>query len=524
MKSIGFIELILRMKNFNKMNKFFLSLVLLLQLAACSFAQNITFSEPIKDDTKDINFEIIGKMKGDILVFKNVKAKYAINIFDKDMQLKATTPLDFLPSSTFNVNFVAYADSIFLIYQYQKKNIVYCMAAKLDAGANIIGDPIQLDTTKIGWLGDNKIYSTINSDDKKQIMIFKIERKNDTYNFATLLFNNQFQLKHQSRLSLDFDRRVDLLSDFFVDNDGNFVFTRATKAGFHDNIDELSLFMKAPLADSFEVKNINLNNIYLDEVKFKIDNANKHYIINSFYYNKRSGNIEGLFCNIYDRQGDSNFVKAFIPLDDSLRAIATISGSRKIAFNNFLIRNIIVKKDGGYLLCAEDFYEQASGLGTNPWDRMSYLYGNPYAINPYSYYNYNPSYYWYYHPYSSYNQPMDYYYNNVMLLNINKNGKPDWGTVVLKQQYASNDDNYLSFLTFNTGGEIHFVFNEMQRRSTLVQDNTVSPDGAVTRNPPLKTMNIDYDFMPKFGRQVGAKEVIIPCTYRSTICFAKIDY
>ncbi len=105
-------------------------------------------------------------MKGNILVFKNDKSSYGINIFDGDMQLKATVPMSFLPSNTFNVNFIAYSDSIYLIYQYQKKSIVYCMAAKLNADAKLMDDPVQLDTTKISWLADNKIDTTNNSDDK----------------------------------------------------------------------------------------------------------------------------------------------------------------------------------------------------------------------------------------------------------------------------------------------------------------------------------------------------------------------
>ena len=111
-----------------------------------------------------------------------------------------------------------------------------------------------------------------------------------------------------------------------------------------------------------------------------------------------------------------------------------------------------------------------------------------------------------------------------MLLSIDKNGKTEWGNMIRKQQYADDDDNYLSFLTFNTGGELHFIFNEIERRNTLVLDNTVTPGGVLSRNPPLKTMNIDYDFMPKFGRQVSARQVIIPCTYKNTICFARIEY
>ena len=52
----------------------------------------------------------------------------------------------------------------------------------------------------------------------------------------------------------------------------------------------------------------------------------------------------------------------------------------------------------------------------------------------------------------------------------------------------------------------------------------ISPDGKMNRNPTLKNLDKGYEFMPKYGKQVSAKQIIIPCLYRNYICFAKIDY
>ena len=150
----------------------------LLIIPIISSAQRITFSEPQKEDNRDINFDVIGKMKGNVLVFKNAKWKYAVSVYNgEDMILKEKVDLDFIPDKAFNVDFVAFSDRFYFIYQYQKRGIVYCMGAKMDAEGHIVGEPIQLDTTHVGIMGDNKIYSTINSEDKKRIMIFKIQKE-----------------------------------------------------------------------------------------------------------------------------------------------------------------------------------------------------------------------------------------------------------------------------------------------------------------------------------------------------------
>ena len=86
-----------------------------------------------------------------------------------------------MPDKTFNVDFVTYPDYTLMIYQYQKRNIVYCMGIKIGAEGKAIGDPIELDTTRIEIAANNKIYTTVNSENKKHIMVFKIYRKQDRY-------------------------------------------------------------------------------------------------------------------------------------------------------------------------------------------------------------------------------------------------------------------------------------------------------------------------------------------------------
>ena len=49
------------------------------------FAQTVNISDFDREDTRDMNFEIIGKLNSNILVYKNIRSNHKINIFDKDM-------------------------------------------------------------------------------------------------------------------------------------------------------------------------------------------------------------------------------------------------------------------------------------------------------------------------------------------------------------------------------------------------------------------------------------------------------
>ncbi len=488
-----------------------------------SFSQQITYSLPESDDTRSLDFDIIGKIKGNFLVYKHVRSNYGIAIYDNAMKLKDRVDLDFLPDRTMNVDFVAYPDFAYIIYQYQKRNILHCMAASIDGNGKILKEPFEVDTTYISFFSDNKIYNTINSEDKSKIMIYKIKKKNDKFNFTTLLLNDSLQLLHKSRIETPYEDRKDIFSDFFVDNAGNFVFTKGTKLSSRDYLQKLMLVTKGPQQDDFTLHELNLSGNFLDEIKLKVDNVNKQYLINSLYYPRKNGNVEGLYTAVWDKGNDTLVSQNFAQLNDSIRNLAKADGGTRFAFNNYFIRDVILKKDGGFILTAEDHSTQSRG---NPWNRYDYLYGYP-SFSPYdSYYLYSPSSYWYSGRFRNYygGSQVRYYYENIVVLDLDNTGQLVWSNVVHKSQYDDDNDNYLSYNIMLTGGQLHFLFNELERRNQLISDQTVSADGKITRNPPLRSLDRGYEFMPRYAKQVSSYQIIVPCTYRNYICFAKIEY
>lgn len=489
--------------------------------SAASQAQQVTYSEIDREDSKDINFEIIGKMNSKILVYKNIRWKHKIAVYDNEMKLAEVRALDFVPEKTFNVDFVIYPDFFYMIYQYQKRSILHCMAVKMDALGNKLSEPVEMDTTQISLMADSKIYSTIFSEDKKKIMIFKLQKKWDRFNMVTLLFDDQLKLIHKTREVIPFDERRESYGDFLLDNEGNLVFSIDRQAGYRENSDVLNLVIKPPLSDSFGFHPLNLDKKYVDDVRIKIDNLNNRYVINSFYYPKSRGSIEGLFTCTWDKKTGAQLPSAFNIFDVYLRTEAKSDGLQRYAFDDFYIRQIFIKKDGGFLLTAEDFSSQTRS-NNNSWNRWDYL-NNTSTFGSNSYYYYNP----YTGSYQPYNrmafQSTRYYYANIMVLSVDKDGRAEWAKVIHKDQFEDDDDDYLGFANMNSGGEIHFIFS-MDTRNEVIADNSISADGIVKRNATLKSRERGYQFMSKFSKQVGARQLIIPCSYRGVISFALVEF
>ena len=129
-----------------------------------------------------------------------------------------------------------------------------------------------------------------------------------------------------------------------------------------------------------------------------------------------------------------------------------------------------------------------------------------------------------YRPLNSFgSQSTRYYYANILILSLDKTGKIDWSQVIHKDQFDDDNDNFLSYSTINSGGEIHFLFNDDKNKNQIIANHSISPAGVLTRNPTLKSQERGYEFMPRLSKQVSATQLIIPCVYRGYICFAKVD-
>lgn len=499
-----------------------LTLTLLAGAVAKAQVQQITYSEPYKDDGRRTNFEIIGKMNGNYLVFKNNNSNCAISVYDSAMREQQREPLSFMPPHYINIDFVPYADFCYMIYEYQHKGIVHCAAVKLNAQGQKMGEPMDLDTTQISFAANNKIYTTVYSEDKQRIMVFKINSKNPrNFLFTTYLFDADLHRLDRHRLYLPMEERNDLFTDFQVDNEGELVFGRYQRSGSNDYITRVAIVTKGPIADSFSIKDIGSGERILDEIKIKVDNNNKRYILSGFYYKQRRGNIEGLYSVVWDKNTDSRIGEKVTIFNDELRAQAkSTDANLRMAFNDFFIKHVITKRDGGYLLVSESLYTTSRGNMFNRWD---YMY-NP-AFGPggfYSPYYYSP----YYNPWSrNYgNFATRFHAENILVLSFDATGELQWSAVIPKSQFNDENEFSISHELVNTGGELHFLFNVYERRNELLNDESISPEGRVTRYPTLKNLDRGYEFMPRYGKQVSSWESIIPCMYRNYLCFAKVEF
>ncbi len=487
----------------------------MLAFTLTSISQKIIYSQPDKDDAKNLNYEIMGKADGNILVYKNYRDFNFISIYDANMAMIEKVKLDYLPDGILNADFLQYPNQFFMFYQYAKRGITYNMATRLDNKGKLIGNPVELDTADITLEADNKVYSVINSENKQYIMVVLINAKSDKIDYVkTTLYDRDLNLIHRTKLVVKKANRNDFLSSFQLDNEGNLLCIKASSSSFqYDNINKIAMLIKAPMADTCSVVEVKTNNVYLDNINVKVDNYNKHYFISAFYSKQRRGSIDGLLSYIWDAAAKKELIALTSPFSEELRNEARGEASTKTAFDDYFIRNVVMKKDGGFVIGAESVSTSSRGNSLSRWD---YGYGSPYMNYGNSYYPWNR--------FNSVNTITRYFADNIAIMSYDANGKIEWSNVITKSQYDDNSDTYISYGVINMGDKVKFLFNLQEKRDMVLTEQNLTPAGKLERVPTLKSLDLGYDFIPRQLKQVGAKQVIIPCMYKNYICFAKVDF
>jgi len=499
-------------------------------------SQQIVFSEPERDDAKTLNFEILGKIEGKILIYKNTRELHQMCIYDDEMKLVEKVKMDFLSEKgkVLSTHFVVYSDFVYLLYQYQYRTTVFAMAVKLNSNGKKIADPVILDTTSnINFNVENKIYSFINSEDKLKIAAFKISTRNEKEHvFTSVIFDKMLNQLEKIRAGISMPDKNDFLSEFGISNDGEIICLRQSGTSQNDNINKVVLLVKPFGSISFKNNNLPISKIFLDDIRIKIDNRNKHFIVTSFFSKIRRGNIDGIYYTLWDARTNGDLLNATTTFTDEYRADVKGDGQLKIAFNDFYLRNLILRKDGGFMIIAESEYVTTRGNTLNRWDYMNGslnpFFGGGMFNNSFN----NGSFYPWNNGFNNFggmnnfpgNNSKQFYADNIAIISFEPDGKMEWSNVIRKTQNDDETDNFISYGIVNSGDQIHFLFNIQDKKSSMLTDQSISPVGQIDRSPTLKNLDRGYDFMPKHVKQVGLRQAIVPCIYRGFTIFAKIDF
>ncbi len=464
-------------------------------------AQEVVYSQYEKFDARSDEFSVVGKSGDRVYAYHTSGKDHYLEAYNDNMDKLATVNLDFFPTKIYDTRFVASPTQITVLYQAISGNKVLQYAALLDDKGRLKKGPLQLGEAKTGLLGPTKdYYLSAVSEDKKTVAVYNANTKGGMLELEGKVIDADLNITRRFKSTYKTENNIEF-GDVIVSNNGAIYVPAFTPVGQLNYADQLFLLsLTAEGGNKFAVKEMQLDGRFASRVYIKIDNANSRIYVGGFYSGKKGGNFEGVLYAYYDIATGNFENRKFIEFDTHIQRA---SGERNVnrAFNDFNIKQLIVKNDGGFVMVSEESYIS---------NRSSFAPGF--------------GYYSMYYPAMSQNI-REYYYNDILALSYNGDGVREWYSFVRKQQYSQEDGGRFSSYAFlNSGAALGFLFNDYDVKQSRIQLATVDNSGKADMRSFTAEGNDNPDWLPRFGKQVSAREIVVPCLRKKQICFAKVVF
>jgi hypothetical protein len=478
----------------------FLLLLLVPFLPLAMTGQEVLYSPFEKFDLRTGDFTVAGKVGNKLYVYRTNKDGFYLDAYNDKMENIATILLDFFPEKIYETRFITYPNKIIVLYQSLEKGSVTQYAALLDDAGRLQGEPVTLHSTKASAFGTSRNYfSSAISANKQHILVYGTNEKGNTVYFSGKWLNSNLELTATGTSSFTAENGIEH-GEAILGNDGTMYLPVFTPIGNKSFADHAWLLALKQGAGNFTPTELPLNEKFAAGTYMKLDTAKNRIYIGGFYSGKKNGNYEGVLYTYYDPSSNTFEKRKDIPFEGSQRT-ATGEKNAKKAFNDFQVKQLIVRNDGGFVLVAEDFFVTT---------RSNYASG-------YGYYSM-------YYPNMT-SAVSEYHYGDIIVASYNAEGNKEWHRFIRKDQYSQEDGGVFSSYAFmNTGGTLGFMFNDFNSRNSRIQLASVDGTGQVSIHSLAAGRSDDPDWLPRSGKQVAAKEIVVPCIRKQQICFAKIVF
>lgn len=481
------------------------TLFLILTLSAGNTqAQNIFYSKEQKFTFQNGDFSVVGWCGDRLYTYRASKEGFYLDAFNDSMRLLATVALDFFPKKIYETHFYTTDDQIIVLYQAVQNNYVVQYAARLDNKARMLQKPVPLDSTKMSWFSsDKKYYSSVMSSDKSKLMVFGLGNHKDKKLFlnTTLLDASSLNIIAKGEPYIEGDNDF-TLGQSLLANDGTLYMSAYEGEGSRNYSGDAWLFRLSP-DGQFNNITLPLGTNYLSGMYIKLNDASHDVYIGALYSGKKSGNLDGVVYGLYSSASNSFSSFKMIPFDDQLRN-ATDDRNKKKAFNDFEVRNLIVKNDGGFILILESYYvtTRTSSYGNN----LGYYYS------------------WYNNSYAT-TSTREYHYGDVVTIDYDIDGNRKWHSFIRKEQYSQEDGGlFSSYALLNSGGSLVFLYNDFTSSKSTLNLAAVDVDGNLQMKKMNPGRNDGVDWIPRSGKQTDLRELLIPVLRKNSLGFARVVF
>jgi len=452
-----------------------------------SLAQKVQISEPI-DIANEIDYELIGRYKDHFLLYRKSETKFLIQSFaTNDLKQNWVKTIEFDKKDITPFKIVSHKESFSILYYFHKRGKTVICGKKFNNEAQ------EIDNFSLGSFDSPLIlhrHQIINSKNKQFFLI------------AVSGYNGQMEIMNINIL----DKKVIWQSNFkfpefskkrefeqvLVNNVGEtFILFNENNNRLKGQEHQFSILKVSP--DKTQTSyTIPFNNYVSHDMNIQYDEINQQ-LVASGLYSAQKGAVNGIFY--FNTNLEQIPTIQTSELEETFMRSLTGKKSKKIrGIENFSICQLILRKDGGALLVAEQRFMYESSMNFYDEERRK--------------------------------TQADYLYENILVASIHPSGKVYWKDVLFKSQSSENDNAlYSSFFAVKTNSSIRFLYNNDISWDTSIFEYVINSNGSVQRNVVTHQLRKD-GILPQLihSIQVSASEVIALSERDKQLRLLKINY
>lgn len=456
-----------------------------------SSAQDILVSEdlPLRND---VSYELVGEIKGNILLYHNRSTEHEIQCFDPRMQLDWSKELEFDRRTAKTLGIVADDEFFYVFHHFRRKGNTLLKVNKYDAGANLRDSTLVFD---YGFLFFTPDFELIRSEDRTKVLVFFVEKQSI---MRALSFDvPSMQLLWEKSFSPeDYSYSEDGLQAL-VDNQGNMqliIEKDNYRSRRKEHFYEVHSYYGA--SDEYRKFDTRFRGMLTYDAYFTYDDLNDRLVASGFYSERDLGKATGFFyLNVDPRKPDNTTLK-FQKFDqETLMGILGKRGKRAKGLQEISVQEIVLRRDGGAILIGErNRMFERGGTSRTYIDNV-----NRFMV--------------------------DYYFDDLLIASIHPSGEVHWKTILHKKQYSQDDNGiYSSYFLFKTPSSLRFLFNDEIKYENTVSEYILNGFGNYDRNSLLSTANLDLRLRFRDALQTGSNALIVPSERRNRLKLVKMEF
>lgn len=476
------------------MKQYILSFLVIL-LSIQGFAQDVKMSEEFTMRT-DHEYEIIGKVGGKILLYRNETNEFTIHTFDQDLKSSKETELELERNYLKFIGITSTPNDFTILFSYREKGNTHVKAHKYDGKVNLI------DSTTVRIYERRAfapVFRMVKSQNRQIGLLYNVDREKV---IETLVFDTkQMELLWEYNFEpTEFYYRRDFV-DFLVGNDGSGHMILQKDNEKMKKAQNRLEFYSFNVGDEEETGYmVSFKDTLWYDIYFEYDNLNNRIVAGGFYANDFMTKTLGYFYLNINPKNKEDFILTFQAFDAEF-VHDVIGKHRKVKRDGFAevdIQEIVLRSDGGILLIAErnrQYVRQGSTMAT------SYTGQNQIG------------------------EQIDYYYNDLLVFSIHPTGELHWKDILHKKQYSQDDNaRYSSYFLLKTRSNLRFLYNDEIKQENVVNEYIVTGVGEPDRKNIMNTAGAELMLVMKNALQISADEVVIPSERRRQLKLVKLTY